>query len=298
MTAIDLRRTKALEGLDVQFVLGDVTDSDSMLSALSGVDVVCHLAAVISVIGDPTGVVRRVNVEGPGAVADAALTTGVSRMIHCSSVHAYDLSRAIQPVTEDGLRSEAEDLPAYDRSKWAGEREVHRRVNAGLDAVVVNPTGIIGPYDFAPSRMGHVFRAIRDRRLPAVVDGGFDWVDARDVAEGISSAITQGRTGENYLLSGRRLDLKNLAEIAATQAGVAPPRLTLPSWLARAWGPIGTQLARRSNSTLPVTSESLRALLNGPEVSSTKATHELGYTARPIEDTVADIYAWFDSEGI
>ncbi len=294
VTALDLRRSDTLDGLDVEFRECSVLDGPSLESALTGHDVVCHLAAVISVVGDPTGAVWEVNVQGPANVADAAVAAGVGRMVHCSSVHAFDLSRVDGELTEDGPRAVSARLPVYDRSKWAGEQAVQTRISGGLDAVVVNPSGVIGPYDFAPSRMGRVFLAIRDGDLRATIDGGFDWVDVRDVAAGIVAAIERGRTGENYLLSGHRVALPELAEIAAGIAGVEPPRRVLPRWLARMWGPIGTRLARRNDDPLSMTSESLHALFNGPAISSAKAASELGYTSRPFEDTVRDLYAWFE----
>jgi dihydroflavonol-4-reductase len=292
--AIDLHLSETLEGLDVEFVEADVLDEPAMETALDGVDAVCHLAAIISVTGDPTGIVTAVNSQGPAVVADAALAKGVSRMVHCSSVHAFDLTRATDPLTENSVRSIDPALPSYDRSKWMGEQAVQERIERGLNAVIVNPTGIIGPYDFGPSRMGQVLLAIRDGRLPGTIDGGFDWVDVRDVSAGIISAMTNGAAGENYLLSGQRWSIPDLALIAAGISGVEPPRFVLPTWAARAWGPFGTALAQRNNSALSMTSESIHALLNSPEVSSASAETALGYTARPTEESIADTYAWFD----
>lgn len=292
--AIDLSFSQALEGLNLEFVQADVLDEDEMMAALEGTDAVCHLAAIISVTGDPTGIVTAVNTQGPGIVADAALAMGVSRMVHCSSVHAFDLTRASDPLTESSERSVNPALPAYDRSKWMGEQAVRERIERGLDAVIVNPTGIIGPYDFGPSRMGQVFLAIRDGRLPATIDGGFDWVDVRDVSAGIISAITNGVAGDNYLLSGQWWSIPDLALVAAGISGVDAPGSVLPTWAAQAWGPIGTALARRNNSALSMTTESIHALINSPQVSSLKAQATLGYTPRPTEQTIADTYQWFD----
>jgi dihydroflavonol-4-reductase len=291
--AIDLRQSEALDGLDMEFVQADVLDEPAVEAALDGMDAVCHLAAIISVAGDPTGIVTAVNSQGPAVVADAALAAGV-RMVHCSSVHAFDLTRATDPLTEASGHAIDPALPAYDRSKWKGEQAVQDRIERGLDAVIVNPTGIIGPYDFGPSRMGQVLLAIREGRLPATIDGGFDWVDVRDVSAGIISAITHGVTGQNYLLSGQWWSIPDLALIAAGISGVDPPPVVLPQWAARAWGPIGTALARRNDSALSMTSESIHALLNSPEVSSARAEAALGYVARPTEASIADAYAWFD----
>ena len=188
--AVDLVKGPTLDGLDVEFRVGNVLDPESLSTAFAGADSVCHLVALISIAGDPTGQVRRINVDGVRNVAQAALESGVSRMVHCSSVHAYDLETGGRSVTEESPRSTAPGLPAYDRSKAAGEVELRKVIEEGLDAVVVNPTGIIGPYDYAPSRMGQVFTAMFSGKLPALIHGGFDWVDSRDVANSLVASCT------------------------------------------------------------------------------------------------------------
>ncbi len=120
--AADRERGPALEGLDVEFVAVDVLEPDSLRAAFAGTDVVFHLAAVISISGDPTGIVRRVNVEGPANAATAALEQGVRRFVHCSSVHTFDLERCGPSLDERGPRSVADHCPAYDRSKQRERR--------------------------------------------------------------------------------------------------------------------------------------------------------------------------------
>jgi dihydroflavonol-4-reductase len=145
-----------------------------MRQAFEGANVVYHLAGVISVVGPMGGLVESVNVDGTRVVAETALAVGATRLVHCSSVHAYSMAAAGQVIDESSPRSTGGLLPAYDRSKAGGEFEVLRVVDRGLDAVIVNPTGVIGPRDEAPSRMGTVLLALWRRRLPAVVAGGFD----------------------------------------------------------------------------------------------------------------------------
>ena len=269
-----------------------------MRRAFAGVDVVYHLAALISIAGDPDGRVRATNVDGVRNVATAALEAGVRRFVHCSSVHAFDLERP-GVITETSARAVDPHLPAYDRSKAAGEVELRKVVDQGLDAVITNPSGVLGPNDFAPSRMGAVFLALARRRLPALVAGGFDWVDARDVATGMMAAEAKGRTGENYLL-GRsptldrrpghaRRAVHRRPVAARVGADVAGPRRPHPAGL---WW-------SRWRGTQPLfTPESLHALLTDPTVSSAKAARELGHEPRATEDTVRDVYAWFRETGI
>ena len=293
---VDLQQGAALEGLDIEWMTADVLDRRSLDAALEGAETVFHLAAVISVTGDPTGQVWAVNVDGVRNVAEAALAAGVCRLVHCSSVHAYDLE-ATESVTEQSSRAVAVDLPVYDRSKAAGEAALREVIDRGLDAVIVNPTGVFGPYDFAPSRMGGVLLAMFQRRLPAVIDGGFDWVDVRDVATAMQAAESDGRTGENYLLPGHHVSLAGLAAIAADIAGHKRRLITLPMWFARIWGPLADVASRRRSGPLWYTSESLHALRFDPAVAGAKAASELNHRPRAIEETIADTHAWFTEQG-
>src|SRR5262245_38596974 len=178
----DVREAGTAKALGAEWVRAEVRDPDAIRPAFDGAEAVYHLAALISVVGPLGGRVASVNVSGARVVAEAALATGVRRLVHCSSVHAFDVgSRIGEPVDESCPRSTDSRLPAYDRSKAAGEAAVRRAVQRGLDAVVVNPTAVLGPADEAPSRVGAVLLAMWRGWVPAVPGGGFDWVDVRDV---------------------------------------------------------------------------------------------------------------------
>ena len=295
--AINRTYGPALDGLDVDFVAVDILDPHAVRRAFEGVDVVYHLAALISVAGDRDGHVRATNVDGVRNVANAALDAGVRRFVHCSSIHAFDLDRP-GVVTEDSPRARGMHLPPYDRSKADGEDELQRVVERGLDAVITNLTAVLGPRDFGPSRMGAVLLALARRRLPALVEGGFDWIDVRDACTGMTTAEAKGRTGENYLLAGHRVPVVEVAALAEAATGVRAPRWVVPMWLAQATAPAGLWWSRLSHSEPLFTPESLHALRKDPVVSTDKAARELGYEARPLRDTIADSYAWFRSRGL
>jgi dihydroflavonol-4-reductase len=268
-----------------------------MRSALTGADIVYHLAAVISIAGDPTGRVWSTNVDGVSTVAEAALRCGLRRMVHCSSVHAFDIELSGGSLDEASPRAVRPRLPVYDRSKAAGEERLREWIDRGLDAVIVNPTGLIGPYDFEPSKMGHFFLALRRHKLWAVVDGAFDWVDVRDVAAALMAASTRGRAGESYLVAGNRVSLVGLGLLAARVTGATAPRVVVPMPVAR-FAVRALAVARRSGEpSRLLTAEGLHALRSCPVVVSRKAVQELGHTARPAETTVTDLYRWFELAG-
>lgn len=285
------------EHAGLECIAADVRDRDALARAFSGVDVVYHLAARISVSGDPDGSLWSTNVEGVRSAAHAALMAGVRRFVHCSSVHAYDLERAGAWLDESGPRSEAPRLPVYDRSKWAGELALREVVTAGLRAVVVNPTGVIGPGDRGLSYMGRVLLDLYAGRLPAVVAGGFDWVDVRDLCAALMVAAERGRVGENYLTPGHHATVRELAVLAERNGGRRAPSLRLPMWVSRALVP----LTRRVDVGLDVsffTSEALHALANHPRVDGSKAWRELGHRPRPLTETVRDTYGWYAAAGL
>ena len=285
------RSTAGFDGVPVEVAQGDVRDLPSLRAAFAGAERVYHLAGRISLVGDPDGEVEAINVGGAANAARAALDVGVGRLVHVSSIHAFVQAPRDRPLDERRDPANGAGHPAYDRSKAAGEREVRAMVDRGLDAVIVNPTAVIGPYDLSGSPMGEVFERLRTGRMPALVRGGFDWVDSRDVAAGIIAAGERGRSGEGYILSGRWASVHDLARLACEVAGVRPPRLTVPLWLARVGLPL-VALAGRARGRTPIYSrESLLALESNRHVCRDKAQSELGYAPRPLRDTVEAIFA-------
>lgn len=292
-------RPIGLDGLDpalLTTVPGDVRDPASLRPAMEGIDVVLHLAAHISISGDHGGQVQAINVDGVRNVAEAALAAGVRRMVHVSSIHAFCLDEGA-PLTEESPRAQLAREPAYNRSKAAGEAALRRVIDRGLDATIVNPTGIIGPHDFRPSRMGRTILQLCSRTLPALVPGGFDFVDVRDIVAGILAAEAKGQTGRNYILGGRWAAVDELARRCRELTGVPSPRLTSPMWLARVGAPfveLGGKIIRRE----PLyTRESLEALRANRAIRSDRARAELGYQPRPLEETIRDTIAWFVDHG-
>lgn len=293
---VDVRQTPGPELAGVEFVAADVLDRAGLDEAFAGADVVYHLAAVISVAGDPDGRVWSTNVDGVRNVAAAALAADVGRLVHCSSIHAYDIE-ATDLVQEGSVPATRSRLPVYDRSKAAGEAAVRSAIEAGLDAVIVNPTAVIGPDDQAGSRMNQVLTRMFFRGLPVVVKGGFDWVDVRDVTASMVAAEAKGRRGDNYLLSGHFLTLRELCTLVEEVTGTRQAPIPVPMWLARLGGPVATMASRRSGNPMWATSEALHAVRYGPNVAGVKAAEELGHDPRPIRETVRDIYRWAVDSG-
>lgn len=282
----------SLDGLPIERVSGDVRDPASLALAFEGAEIVYHLAAKISITGDPDGQVHATNVTGTRNVAEAALAAGVNRMVHFSSCHAFDLSQ--EGMVDETTRRPLPCAPTYDRSKAAGEAALREVIAAGLDAVIVNPTGVVGPEDYEPSRMGQALLDLRDRKMPALVAGGFDFVDVRDVVAGAMAAEKLGKTGENYLLGGQHHVMADFLRSAADAAGVRAPRFVTPMWVCMAVAPFMQLGARLLGRQPTITREGMSALASPGRLCTDKARRELGYQSRPMSETLADTFRWWE----
>jgi dihydroflavonol-4-reductase len=288
---------RAIDGLDTETVHGDIGDIDSLCSACQGVEVVYHLAACISISMDDWPSLEVINVAGTRNVVEACLRSGVRRLVHFSSIHALVQEPLSVPVDESRPPAESPSCPPYDRSKAAAEREVRRGIENGLDAIIIYPTAVIGPYDYEPSYLGEALLSMARHELPALVTGGYDWVDVRDVVAGAIAAEKNAPCGSCYLLSGHWVSIPDIATMIAGITRVPPPRLTVPLWLARLGAPAIEAFGRFRGKRPLYTGVSLRALRSNRHISHQKATCELGYSPRPFRDTIVDTIQWFWENG-
>lgn len=291
------RDRRGVEGLDVETVHGDICAPDDLTAAFKGARVVYHAAGHISLLQNEGSLLERVNVRGTRNVVAACLAAGVQRLVHFGSIHALELPSAGGLVDEESpLVGEHQRAP-YDRSKAAAEREVLRGIEQGLDAIILNPTAIVGPYDYRPSHFGQVLLALARGRMPALVEGGFDWVDARDVVEGAWRAQQAAPSGSRYMLGGHWVSVRDIATLVAQVTGRRAPRLVCPMGLARLVAPWATAASQLIGKRPLFTSFSLEVLCGEARVSHERARRDLGYQPRPFEETVADTLAWFAAHG-
>jgi dihydroflavonol-4-reductase len=289
-------RPPALQGLEIERVHADVRDAEAVRRAIAGADVVYHLAARISIVDWDADDVWAVNVRGTGNVVDACVSSDIRRLVHVSSYHSF-APTGNAAIIEGGPTSIGTDATPYARSKAFGEQMVDAGIERGLDAVIVNPTGMVGPWDMQPSMMGRLLVDIWRGRLPALVEGGFNVVDVRDVARTLVGAEQTGRCGARYLVGGSWVSLEELAELACGLIGKRPPRMTTPMWLARAFAPMAASLARFFGRRPRMTEQALLALTHHRLVLDARARTEVGHHSRPIEETLADTYTWFAEHG-
>lgn len=292
------RSPASLEGLDVEVVQADVLDEDSLVRAFRGAETVYHLAGIVSIATRGSKLLRATNVEGTRNVIAACRRTGVGRLVYASSVHALVEPPRGTPLVESAMLDPSQVIGPYARTKAEATRLVLEAAGQDLDAVVVFPSSIVGPCDFALSHMGRLTLDCASGRLKAYVEGCYDFVDVRDVAQGVIAAADKGDRGQGYILSGHPVTVGDLLHTTELVAGVKAARLLLPSGLARAGARIMPAYYALRRQRPRFTSYSLAVIASNPLMNHEKATRELGFSPRPFVDTVQDTVAWFRERGM
>ncbi len=283
--------TDSLDGLPIEHVQGNLMDPGALKELVDGTEVFIHLAASISINGDRQ--VLETNVEGTRNVLNAARQSGVKRLVHFSSIHAL-VHDPLNEVLDETRPLAVHDKILYNRSKALAEQAVQEAVAGGLDAVIINPTSVMGPNDFKPSLIGQAILQLYSGKIPALIPGGYDWVDVRDVVDGTLAAMEKGRTGESYLLSGHYVSLADLYHMLRELKGNGKNLPVLPYWLAKIGVPFLKLWARMTGSTPLYTRESVEILKTAHKrISSEKAGRELGYHPRTFRETLQDTINWF-----
>ena len=280
--------------LDVPQHMGNITNKADVDAFVKQYDYIIHMAADISMGGGTKERMWQTNVLGTKNIAEACLEHKVKRLVHFTSIAAIDQMPLDVPVSEKSpLVNEKAFATEYGRSKAAAEREVLKCIAKGLDAVMVAPTSVLGPLDYKPSVLGQSLLDIYHNKIPAVVKGGQDWVDVRDIAEGTWLALEKGRSGEKYLLGSEFFTIQELSIMVGEIFNRKVPTTALPYWLARLGVPFEAIKSKISGKPNGFTQEGLTALKYGnPSISHLKASKELGYHPRPVRESLKETLEW------
>lgn len=284
---------RPLAGLEVQRVIGDVTDQAAVRQAVRGARLVFHCAAHVHLGWRQWEEHRAINVEGTRQVATAALDEG-ARLVHVSAINALGLGRLDQPADEDSALEGIVPVP-YVVTKRQAEEVVLDLVRQGLDAVIVNPGCMFGPWDWKPSS-GKMLLAVT-RFAPFAPLGAVSFCDARDVAEGTLAAARLGRTGRRYILAGHNLSYWQAWRQMARLAGKRGPILPMGPLFRAISGPVLDLHTWWTGREGDANSAVLRLGRQEHCFSSRRAQEELGYQIRPFDQTLQDTWDWFRSYG-
>ena len=281
----------------MEVVEADVRRYDSLLQAFRGADVVFHVAGIVSIAGGGFKRLQETNVGGTRNVLAACREAGVRRLIYTSSVHAFvdwPVGTCLEETTViDPLRVRA----PYAKTKAEATLLVLDATKQGLDAVVVFPTGIIGPHDFRPSDTGQLVLECSRGRLKASVPGAYNFVDVRDVAQGLMAAAKKGRAGEGYILAGHEITVGDLLQRVELITGEPAPSLCLPLGFVRALSFLFPAYYWITRERPLFTTYSLDVISSNCFMSHEKADRELGFSPRPFRETMEDTLRWFRGQG-
>jgi dihydroflavonol-4-reductase len=294
--------------LNAERVTGDLRDSGSLEKAVSGCEVVFHVAADYRLwVRDPAEMYRS-NVEGTRALLDAARKQGVRRVVYTSSVatmgfgsnghggHAAGTDRAL--TDEDSPVSIGNMIGHYKRSKFMAEQVAFEAARSGVDVVIVNPTTPIGERDVKPTPTGRIVLDFLKRKFPAYVETGLNLVDATECAHGHVQALEKGKSGERYILGGENLTLKEILDRLAAITGLKSPTVKLPYVFALATGVVDEMVTGRLLRHEPrATIDAVRMGKKMMFVTSAKAERQLGWRKVPVDGALRRSVEWFQANG-
>ena len=295
----DLRN---LDGLNADRAVGDLRDSASIATALSGCDVVFHVAADyrLWVRGRDCSEMYRSNVEGTRCLLEAARRHGVRRVVYTSSVATMGFeSNSNGNVADEQSPVDIDDMIGhYKRSKFMAEQVAVEAARSGVDVVIVNPTTPMGERDIKPTPTGRIVVDFLKRKFPAYVETGLNLVDATECARGHVQALEKGRSGERYILGGENLTLKQILDRLAAITNLPSPSVKLPYVFALAAGVVdemvtGRVLGREPRATIDAVRMGRKMMF----VSSAKAERELGWRTVPVDGALRRSVDWFRANG-
>ena len=285
--------TESLEGLDVELVEGNVLDPDSLTRAMQNVDIVFHLASLVAITEDKSHMLEAVNVQGTRNVIEAAKKAQVRKLVYTSSIHALERPPKGVSITENLHFDPENPAGSYDRTKAKASLLIQEASYEGLNTCIVCPTGVIGPYDYRRSEMGELILSWMQKRLHVIVEGAFDFVDVRDVAQGHILARDKGKPGETYILGGERIELRRLHDFVKNVTGKAASLISFPVPIAMIIAPLAEFYYKITKTKPRITRYSIETVFSNSEISSEKARKELGYHPRPLVKSVADTVRWW-----
>lgn len=290
---------RAIENQEIEVFQGDVLDANAVDQFVEGCDVIIHSAAIISIYGDPTGIVFKTNTEGPKNIISAVMKHGVGKLIHISSTHAVLEHPLDQPFDETRPYKQPHHF-AYDYSKATGEQIVLDAIRSGkIKGVVLRPSSVIGLHDYKPSEIGKALIDFYNRKIPTLPPGGYNFIDVRDVARTVCNAVDAGKNGEIYLMSGQFYSLREFAAIVNKVSGVKVPKMVVPFWLLKGALPFVKLYGKMKQAAPLFTIEAITALkLGHPDMKNDKAKAELGHEVRDLEETIRDFYEWQRKQGV
>ena len=290
--------TKSLEKLKCKIYYGDVTKKETLSSIFENTDgkevFVIHCAAVVYIKSKYNPLVYNVNVNGTKNIVDKVIESK-AKLIYISSVHAIPEPPNNELITEITNFNPDNVEGLYAKTKAEAAKYVIDAVKGkNLNACIIHPSGIIGPNDFGNSHLTQLIKEVANGKLFACVKGGYDFVDVRDVADGVISACKNGTNGECYILSNRYIAIKELCDLICDVQGRKKIKMVLPIGLAKLIAPFFEVYYNLKKQTPLFTKYSLYTLSSNANFSNEKAKEKLGFKNRNMKETIKDTVEWIN----
>ena len=283
-----------LKGLNIKLVEGDVTNREFIFKFIEEGAIVLHLAGIIDIGLTPTEVVERVNIEGTKNIVDACLKNKAKKLIYLSTVHIIDPKNQGDILIEPTEFDKDSVVGTYAKTKLLATKYIFEACKEKrLNATVLYPSGVIGPYDYKISELGQVILDYVNHKLIAYVKGGYNFVDVRDVADATINAIEKGRSGEGYIVSGEPMSLKEMLITINKKLGrrKLPPVLAL--WFVKSVVPLSNMYYKLKHKKPVFSKYSLYTLTSNANFNNEKAKKELGFNPRDVREAICDAVDWF-----
>ena len=290
-------RGEALKTLDVEKVEGDLLNESEVVGAAQGCDYVIHAAANTSIWPARSEIVRKVNIEGTRNVIKAALAAKVKRMVSVGSANSFGNGTLEKPGNEDSPFTAGQFGLDYIDSKLEAQKLILESVaNNGLDAIIVNPTFMLGPYDNKPSS-GALLIAMYQGKVPGYTAGGRNFIYVKDVATAICNGLTLGSKGECYIGANENLSYKEFNQLVAEELGIKAPKLYVPEPFMLLFGLISQGLYYITRKAPDISYQVARISLDTNYYVADKAIKELDMPQTSIRIAVREAFEWFKENG-
>ncbi|MBQ6381410.1 MAG: NAD-dependent epimerase/dehydratase family protein [Clostridia bacterium] len=287
------RNETRFDFLPCEKIFGDINDIDSLNKAFKGAHTVYHLAGIIDINNGNDDLVWRVNYEGVKNVVAACQAQGVEKLIYASSVDAFE------PLPHNAIMREQKHFEpdklegTYAKTKATATNYVLKKCEEGFPAVVVYPGACIGPYDYKVSNIGEMVRMCIKGSMPATLGfGAYNFVDVRDVADGMIAAAKLGKCGEGYILCGEQISTDEFVAFTLKACGKKAPKIKMSKKAAITAAPLMERYYKLAHKTPLFTRYSIRKLDSNCNFSIEKAQKELGFNPMPVEKSIRDMVEW------
>lgn len=281
-----------LEGLPIQRFYGNIVNPEDLDKCTAGQDAVIHAAASTLVFPAKNPTVNKVNIDGTQNVIDACLKYKIGRLIYVGTANSFSYGSEEEPGKEGGPSSQSYGVDYMDSKQKAQEIILEAVKNKGLQAVVVNPTYMIGPYDSRPSS-GAMIIAVHQGKIPGYSRGGKNFVAVKDAATAIANAITMGKVGECYILGNKNMTYQDAFNLIANTISAKRVKRKLPDFVVKTYGAMNSFFAKIFNYYPGITKELAIISCERHYYSPEKARKEIGLPETPLNEAIQECYDWF-----